>query len=137
MTNNIIDGKAKPLGAYPHFKRAGDFIFVSGTSSRREDNSHIGVEIDENGNLSLDIKEQTRAVIKNIETTLKAAGVELSDLVEISTYLMSMDDFKGYNDVYGEFFNAETGPARTTIAVHQLPHPHLLIEIKAVAYKKE
>ncbi|MDA9180595.1 RidA family protein, partial [Emcibacteraceae bacterium] len=122
---------------YPHFKRAGDFIFVSGTSSRREDNSHIGVEIDENGNLSLDIKEQTRAVIKNIETTLKAAGVELSDLVEISTYLMSMDDFKGYNDVYGEFFNAETGPARTTIAVHQLPHPHLLIEIKAVAYKKE
>ncbi|WP_438992519.1 RidA family protein, partial [Pseudemcibacter sp.] len=130
-------GKAKPLGAYPHFKRAGDFIFVSGTSSRREDNSHIGVEIDENGNLSLDIKEQTRAVIKNIETTLKAAGVELSDLVEISTYLMSMDDFKGYNDVYGEFFNAETGPARTTIAVHQLPHPHLLIEIKAVAYKKE
>lgn len=137
MTNNIIDGKAKPLGAYPHFKRAGDLIFVSGTSSRREDNSHIGVEIDENGNLSLDIKEQTRAVIKNIETTLKAAGVELSDLVEISTYLMSMDDFKGYNDVYGEFFNAETGPARTTIAVHQLPHPHLLIEIKAVAYKKE
>src|SRR6056300_1363746 len=111
MTNNIIDGKAKPLGAYPHFKRAGDFIFVSGTSSRREDNSHIGVEIDENGNLSLDIKEQTRAVIKNIETTLKAAGAELSDLVEISTYLMSMDDFKGYNDIYGEFFNAETGPA--------------------------
>lgn len=137
MTNNIIDGKAKPLGAYPHFKRAGDFIFVSGTSSRREDNSHIGVDIDENGNLSLDIKEQTRAVIKNIETTLNAAGVELSDLVEISTYLMSMDDFKGYNEVYGEFFNAETGPARTTIAVHQLPHPHLLIEIKAVAYKKE
>ncbi|MDG1021646.1 MAG: RidA family protein [Emcibacteraceae bacterium] len=137
MTNNIIDGKAKPLGAYPHFKRAGDFIFVSGTSSRREDNSHIGVEIDENGNLSLDIKEQTRAVIKNIETTLKAAGAELSDLVEISTYLMSMDDFKGYNDIYGEFFNAETGPARTTIAVHKLPHPHLLIEIKAVAYKKE
>lgn len=137
MADNILDGKAKPLGAYPHFKRAGDFIFVSGTSSRREDNSHIGVDIDENGNLSLDIKEQTRAVIKNIETTLKAAGAELSDLVEISTYLMSMDDFKGYNDVYGEFFNAETGPARTTIAVHQLPHPHLLIEIKAVAYKKE
>lgn len=137
MTNNIIDGKAKPLGAYPHFKRAGDFIFVSGTSSRREDNSHIGVNIDENGYVSLDIKEQTHAVIKNIETTLKAAGAELSDLVEISTYLMSMDDFKGYNDVYGEFFNAETGPARTTIAVHQLPHPHLLIEIKAVAYKKE
>ena len=137
MTDNIIDGKAKPLGAYPHYKRAGDFIFISGTSSRREDNSHAGVDIDENGNIVLDIKKQTRAVIKNIETTLKAAGAELSDLVEMNTYLMNMDDFKGYNDVYAEFFDAASGPARTTVAVHQLPHPHLLIEIKAVAYKKE
>lgn len=137
MAENIIDGKAKPLGSYPHFKRAGDFIFISGTSSRREDNTHIGVDIDTNGNVSLDIENQTRAVINNIETTLKAAGAQLSDLVEISTYLINMDDFKGYNDVYAEFFDAKTGPARTTIAVHQLPHPHLLIEIKAVAYKKE
>lgn len=137
MTDNIIDGKAKPLGAYPHFKRAGDFIFISGTSSRREDNSHEGVDTDENGNIVLDIKKQTRAVIKNIETTLKAAGVELSDLIEMNTYLVNMDDFKGYNDVYAEFFDAASGPARTTVAVHQLPHPHLLIEIKAVAYKKE
>jgi 2-aminomuconate deaminase len=137
MSENIIDGKAKPLGAYPYFKRAGDFIFVSGTSSRREDNTHIGVDIDENGNVSLDIKKQTRAVINNIKITLKAAGADLSDLVEISTYLINMDDFSDYNDVYAEFFDAKTGPARTTIAVHQLPHPHLLIEIKAVAYKKE
>lgn len=137
MTDNIIVGKAKPLGAYPHFKRAGDFIFVSGTSSRREDNTHAGVEIDADGNVSLDIKKQTHAVIENIENTLKSAGADLSNLVEISTYLINMDDFKGYNDVYGKFFNAEMGPARTTIAVHQLPHPHLLIEIKAVAFKKE
>ncbi|MCC3861240.1 RidA family protein [Pseudemcibacter aquimaris] len=136
MSGKIIDGKAKPLGAYPHYKRAGDFIFVSGTSSRREDNSHEGVEIDADGNVTLDIKAQTHGVIKNIESTLKAAGAELSDLVEISTYLISMDDFAGYNQVYGEYFNAETGPSRTTIAVSELPHPHLLIEIKAVAYKK-
>ena len=137
MAENIIDGKAKPLGAYPHFKRAGDLIFVSGTSSRREDNTHIGVDIDKNGNVSLDIKKQTRAVINNIETTLKAAGADLSDLVEISTYLISMDDFSGYNDVYAEFFDSKAGPARTTIAIHQLPHPNLLIEIKAIAFKKE
>ena len=137
MAENIIDGKAKPLGAYPHFKRAGDFIFVSGTSSRREDNTYIGVDIDENGNVSLDIKKQTRAVINNIEITLKAAGADLSDLVEISTYLINMDDFSGYNDVYAEFFDSKAGPARTTIAIHQLPHPNLLIEIKAIAFKKE
>lgn len=134
MADNIIDGKAKPLGAYPHFKRAGDFIFVSGTSSRREDNSHEGVETDENGNIRLDINAQTRAVIKNIEKTLAAAGASLSDLVEVSTYLVNMDDFKGYNEAYSEFFDAASGPARTTVAVHQLPHPNLLIEIKAVAY---
>ena len=140
MNNWDIKGKAKPLGAYPYYKRAGDFIFVSGTSSRREDDSHQGVEIDDAGNVTLDIKEQTRAVIKNIERTLKSAGGELSSLVEISTYLVNMDDFPGYNEVYGEFFDAETGPSRTTVAVHQLPHPNLLIEIKAVAYlgaKKE
>ncbi len=135
MVDNIIDGKAKPLGAYPHFKRAGDFIFVSGTSSRREDDSHEGVEIDENGNVRLDIRAQTRAVIKNIDKTLAVAGASLSDLVEVSTYLVDMDDFNGYNDTYSEFFDAKTGPARTTVAVHQLPHPNLLIEIKAVAYK--
>ncbi|MCL4146665.1 UNVERIFIED_CONTAM: hypothetical protein GTU68_004954 [Idotea baltica] len=134
MSNNKIEGKAKPLGAYPYFRRAGDFIYVSGTSSRREDNSHDGAEIDENGNLILDIRIQTRAVINNIENTLVIAGASLANLVEISTYLINMDDFKGYNEVHGEFFDHESGPARTTVAVHQLPHPNLLIEIKAVAY---
>jgi 2-aminomuconate deaminase len=58
----------------------------------------------------------------------------LKDVVEISTFLVTMDDFEGYNTVYSEFFD-DQGPARTTVAVHQLPHPHLLIEMKAVAYK--
>jgi 2-aminomuconate deaminase len=57
-------------------------------------------------------------------------------VVEISSYLVNMNDFKGYNEVYGQFFD-EQGPARTTVAVYQLPHPHLLIEIKAVAFKKQ
>ncbi|ONU32364.1 RidA family protein, partial [Burkholderia cenocepacia] len=57
----------------------------------------------------------------------------LSNLVEISAFLVNMSDFGGYNEVYAEYFD-ESGPARTTVAVHQLPHPHLLIEMKAVAY---
>lgn len=134
--SKVIDGRAKPLGSYPHFKRAGDFIFVSGTSSRRQDNSHEGVEIDDAGNLRLDIKAQTHAVIRNLEATLVEAGSGLDDLVEISTFLSDMRYFEGYNAVYSEYFD-HTGPARTTVAVGQLPHPNIVIEIKAVAYTKE
>lgn len=85
------------------------------------------------GTLTVDIRAQTRAVIENIGSILGEAGGKLSDLVEVSTFLVNMNDFGGYNEVYGKFFGAD-GPARTTVAVHQLPHPHLLIEIKAVAY---
>ncbi|GGX08459.1 endoribonuclease [Pigmentiphaga litoralis] len=130
----VIEGKATPRGKYPHIKRAGDLLFVSGTSSRRADNSFAGVEVDAMGTTRLDIREQTRAVIENIRDILATAGASLSDVVEISTFLVDMNDFGGYNEVYGEFFDY-TGPARTTVGVHQLPHPHLRIEIKAIAYK--
>lgn len=130
----VVPGKAKPRGRFPHYKRAGDFIFVSGTSSRLPDNSFAGVQVDEMGTTALDIRVQTRAVIQNIGDILASAGASLNDLVEISAFLVNMNDFGGYNQVYAEFFD-ETGPTRTTVAVHQLPHPHLLIEIKAVAYK--
>ena len=130
----VIKGKAKPRGTFPHYKRAGDFIYVSGTSSRLPDNSFEGVAVDEMGVTNLSIEAQTRAVIENISDILKAAGAQLSDLVELSSYLVNMNDFGGYNKVYSEFFD-ESGPSRTTVAVHQLPHPHLLIEIKAIAYK--
>lgn len=130
----VIPGKATPRGRFPHFKRAGDFIFVSGTSSRVPDNSIIGVQVDAMGTTALDIRAQTRAVIENIGDILASAGADLSDVVEICAYLVNMNDFGGYNEVYGQFFD-ESGPTRTTVAVHQLPHPHLLIEIKAVAYK--
>lgn len=132
--SKVIPEKAVPRGRFPHYKRAGDFIFVSGTSSRRPDNSFDGVEVDEMGTTRLDIRVQTRAVIENIRDILREAGAELSDLVEVSTFLVNMNDFGGYNEVYGEYFDYK-GPTRTTVAVHQLPHPHLLIEIKAVAYK--
>lgn len=129
----VIEGLAKPRGRFPHFRRAGDFVFVSGTSSRRSDNTIAGAEADAMGTTQLDIRVQTRAVIENVGAILATAGGGLKDIVEISTYLVSMNDFGGYNEVYAEFFGFD-GPARTTVAVHQLPHPHLLIEIKAVAY---
>jgi 2-aminomuconate deaminase len=132
--SKIIGGKAKPRGKYPHVKRAGDFLFVSGTSSRRADDSIAGAEVDSSGNVKLDIRVQTRAVIENIRDILESAGAQLQDLVEISTFLVNMSDFAGYNEVYGEFFGYD-GPARTTVGVRELPHPHLLIEIKAIAYK--
>ncbi|MDI3408977.1 RidA family protein [Streptomyces cavernicola] len=128
----LVEGKARPRGRFPHLKRAGDFVYVSGTSSRRPDGSFAGASADAMGTTSLDIREQTRTVIENIRDVLRAAGGDLCDVVNISTYLVSMNDFGGYNEVYAEYFD-ETGPARTTVAVHQLPHPHLLIEIACVA----
>lgn len=136
IESKIIATSAKPLGNYPHVKKVGNFIFVSGTSSRRSDDTHIGASKSENGEWILDIEAQTKAVIENIEILLKSVGAELSDLVEITTFLVDMKDFAGYNKVYSQYFNASSGPTRTTVAVHQLPHPNLLIEIKATGYKE-
>ena len=130
----ILPHHAQALASYPHARRAGPFLYVSGTSSRRPDHTHEGVEIDADGSVLCDIKAQTRATIRNIEKILHHAGAELSDVVDLTTFLIDMRYFKGYNAAYNEFFDAQHGPARTTVAVHQLPHPNLLIEIKAIAY---
>ncbi|MEM5430362.1 RidA family protein [Cupriavidus oxalaticus] len=132
-TSSVVAGKATPRGTFPHVRRAGDFLFVSGTSSRRPDNSFEGVEVDAMGTTSLDIRAQTRAVIGNIRDILRSVGADLADVVEVTSFLVDMNDFGGYNVVYSEYFGYE-GPTRTTVAVHQLPHPHLRIEIKAIAY---
>jgi 2-aminomuconate deaminase len=129
----VLAGQATPRGRYPHLKRAGDFVYVSGTSARRQDNTIAGATVDAMGTTALDIRVQTRAVIETIREMLAAVGAQLSDLVQVTAYLVNMNDFGGYNEVYGEFFDS-SGPARTTVAVHQLPHPHILIEIQAVAY---
>jgi 2-aminomuconate deaminase len=136
VESKVIDGKAKPRGKYPHVKRAGDFLFVSGTSARRADNTIAGAKVDQVGTTLLDIREQTKAVIENLRDILGKMGARLEDVVEVTTYLVNMNDFAGYNEVYGKYFGND-GPARTTVAVHQLPHPHLLIEIRAMAYKPE
>jgi 2-aminomuconate deaminase len=136
VEGKVIEGRAKPRGKYPHVKRAGDFLIVSGTSARHADNTIAGAEIDEFGTTHLDIRVQTRAVIENVREILASVQASLEDIVEVTSYLVSMNDFAGYNEVYGQYFSHD-GPARTTVAVHQLPHPHLLIEIRAVAYRPE
>lgn len=124
-----------PRGAYPHTKRVGDFIFVSGTSSRRADNTIAGVDIiDDMGTKRLNIEVQTREVLLNIEKNLAKEGATLKDVVDVTSFLVNMNDFAGYNKAYAEFFGKETGPTRTTVAVHQLPHPDLVVEIKVMAY---
>lgn len=135
-STNRLAHLATPRGNYPHYRRAGDFLYVSGLSARRADDSIAGASADASGTTRLDIRAQTRAVIEKLATVLDAAGASLADVVEVSTFLVDMNDFGGYNEVYGEFFGRD-GPARTTVAVHQLPHPHLRIEIKAVAYRPD
>ncbi len=132
MTARVVPGKATPRGRFPHVKVAGGFVFVSGTSSRRPDNTIAGATVDEMGTATLDVTVQTRAVIENIRDILRDVGADLTDLVQVTTYLVSMNDFGGYNAAYAEYFDAG-GPTRTTVAVHQLPHPHLLIEMQAIA----
>lgn len=122
MSATVVPGKATPRGRFPHVKVAGGFAFVSGTSARRPDGTIDGA----------DIATQTRAVIGNLRDILRAAGADLADLVQVTSYLMTMDDFDAYNRVWSEFFD-ETGPTRTTVAVAALPHPELLIEMQAVA----
>ena len=128
----VFEGRAAPLGAYPHLKVVPPLVFVSGTSSRRADNTIAGNSIAEDGTVEMDIRDQTRAVLTNLTELLATQGLGLNHVVDVTAFLVNMDNFDGYNEVYGEFFDA-TGPARTTVAVAQLPHPHLLIEVKAIA----
>ncbi|PHS65844.1 MAG: 2-aminomuconate deaminase [Flavobacterium sp.] len=138
MKSRLVEGKATPRGAYPHVKRVGDFIFISGTSSRLADNTFAGVhQVDEMGTVRLDIREQTKAVLENIKDFLATEGATLDDVVDVTSFLVNMNDFAGYNEIYAQYFSKETGPTRTTVAVHQLPHPNLVVEIKVMAYKRQ
>ena len=128
-----MTARVTPRGRYPLVKVVGEFVYVSGTSARLPDNSIVGASVDSLGTATLDIRAQTRAVIENIRELLRSVGADLGDLVQITSYLVSMNDFRGYNETYAEYFD-DDGPTRTTVAVHQLPHPHLLIEMQAVAY---
>ncbi|KNE65666.1 hypothetical protein AMAG_09648 [Allomyces macrogynus ATCC 38327] len=133
-TGYILKDRAQALAAYPHARRVNGLLFVSGTSSRNLDGTHVGVVEKPDGTYERDIKAQTRAVIKNIEAIIReSTGHGLESVVDLTVFLVDMKDYKGFNEVYNEFFDAHTGPSRTTVAVAELPSPKLLIEIKAIA----
>lgn len=131
----ITETVAGALANYPHMRSAGGMLYLSGVSSRRVDGTHEGVTLDPvTGEvLDKDIKEQTRACIRKMQSTLALANASLANLVDLQVFLIDMKDYRGMNEAYNEYFDAESGPSRTCIAVHQLPHPNLLIEIKGIA----
>jgi 2-aminomuconate deaminase len=126
-----------PVGPYPHARKVGDFIFVSGMGPRSATKKEIpGVELDASGHiLSYDIETQVRATIQNIKMVLEDAGAGLEDVVDVMAFLTNMEkDFPIFNRIYGEYF-AEIGPTRTTVEVRALPTP-IAVELKVIAHKK-
>lgn len=132
--NIIVPDRAGALANYPHARKAGDFVFVSGISCRQPDDSHLGVTVEDDGTIHRDVAVQTHAVIDNLKAILDAADATLEDVVDLTVFLLDMDDYSAFNEVYNEYFHADTGPARTTVAVDELPHPNLAVELKAVAH---
>ena len=129
----VLEAAAAAYAHYPHMRRVGNLLHLSGTSSRRPDGTHRGVVKKEDGSAELSIAEQTAGVLENMKAMLEHAGASLQHLVDVQVFLVDMKDYPGMNAVYNSYFDATTGPTRTTVAVHQLPHPNLLIEIKGVA----
>lgn len=136
MTGMHIDTAPRPVGAYPHARRVGDFIFVSGMGPRQPGTDLIpgGPIRDADGRaLPYDADAQTRAVIENVRIVLEAAGARFDQIVDVTAFLVDMDrDFESFNRVYGEFF-ADVGATRTTVAVRALPTP-IAVELKVIAY---
>jgi len=122
-----------PLGKYPRFRRAGDLIYVSGVSARLPDGSIDGVS-QENGVVRRDVRRQTQRVLQNVAEILASAGARLADCIDITVFLTDQQDFAAYNTAYGEYFESN-GPARTTVIVRGLPHPDMVVEVKAVAWQ--
>lgn len=125
---------AKSIANYPHMRACNGLLYVSGISSRRADNTHVGATPSADGTFQLDVAAQTKAVLENITTILAQAGADLQHVIDLQVFLVDMKDYAAMNAVYNQFFpKPAEGPTRTTVAVHQLPHPNLLVEIKCVA----
>lgn len=137
--SNVNATKAPPpVGPYPHAKRVGDFLFLSGVGPRKPGTKEIpGVKFDAKGGVvSHDVEVQTRSVIENIQAILEAAGSSMKDVVDVQAYLTDMKrDFASFNKVYGEHFGFEGAPSptRTTVEVTALPTP-ICVELKVTAY---
>jgi 2-aminomuconate deaminase len=131
------DAAPKPVGQYPHARRVGDLLFLSGIGPRDPaSNAIVGNVHDAEGRLiSYDIDAQCRAVFANVRAVLKASGARWEDLVDVTVYLTDMaHDFKAYNQVWAEYFpDAATAPCRTTLGITSLPTP-IAIELKCIAH---
>ena len=127
------DAAPKPVGAYPHARRVGDLLFLSGVGPRQPGDALGGPIRDADGNpLDYDIEAQTRAVIENVRKILEASGSSLDRVLDITAFLVDMDrDFKGYNKVYAETFSSIQA-TRTTLAIRALPTP-IAVEFKVLA----
>lgn len=124
----------EPVGLYPHARRVGNLLFMSGVGPRERGSKKIpGVEVDPQGNItSYDIETQCHSVFKNVRLILEASGLTWNDLVDVTVYLTNMKkDFPIYNRIYAEYFK-ENQPCRTTLGITALPTP-IAIELKCVA----
>lgn len=134
--NSIFaSGAASPVGNYPHARRAGNFLFLSGIGPRPADGGPVaGTTYREDGSiLDYDIAMQCHAVFGNVQAVLDSAGATLADLVDVTVFLTDIErDFAAFNRVYAEYFPGE-GPCRTTVEVNRLPTP-IAIELKCIAF---
>ncbi len=125
----------EPVGAYPHAKKVGDLLFLSGVGPRKKDSKSIpGVTLDENKKiLAYDIELQCRSVFENVADILKASEAKWDDLVDVTVFLTNMkDDFPKYNELWKEYFG-DNPPCRTTLEINCLPTP-IAIELKCIAF---
>lgn len=134
--SNVIhtDKAASPLGAYPHARRAGGLLFLSGIGPRNPvDNSIPGLKLDDNGNIvSYDIEAECHAVFSNVKAVLEASGSAWENIVDVTVFLTNMKkDFPIYNKIYAEYFTPVQA-CRTTVEVKSLPTP-IAIELKVIA----
>jgi 2-aminomuconate deaminase len=133
--DRIQSNKApEPVGLYPHARRVGSLLFLSGVGPRERGSKHIpGVELDADGNIvSYDIEAQCHSVFRNVRAILEDAGSSWDALVDVTVFLTNMrDDFATYNRIYAEYFR-DNQPARTTVEISSLPTP-IAIELKCIA----
>ena len=136
MSNDKINSEKapEPVGLYPHARRVGNLLFLSGVGPRERGTKKIpGVELDDEGNIiSYDIEAQCHSVFKNVRAILEDAGSGWDKLVDVTVFLTNMkDDFPIYNKIYAEYFK-DNQPCRTTVEINCLPTP-IAIELKCIA----
>jgi 2-aminomuconate deaminase len=136
MNNEVTrtDKAPEPVGLYPHARRAGNLLFLSGIGPREAGTNKIpGLELDKNGNcISFDFEAQVHAVFKNVKTVLEESGSNWDQLIDVTVYLVNMQrDFAVYNRIWAAYFSGNQ-PCRTTVGITALPTP-IAIELKCVA----